>query len=96
MAPRAVPTDAPCTSKGVPDTLQKIQTKALHNVLNLTSSPNSQSQAAQISRPGTPAVQNQAAAPVWKVLVLDEQSKDVLATVLRVQDLRDSGVTLHV
>ncbi|CAE6525240.1 unnamed protein product [Rhizoctonia solani] len=81
---------------GVPDTLQKIQTKALQNVLNLTSSPNSQSQAAIVSRPGTPAQQAQAAAPVWKVLVLDEQSKDVIATVLRVQDLRDSGVTLHV
>jgi sec1 family domain-containing protein 1 len=34
--------------------------------------------------------------PVWKVLVLDQQTKDVLATVLRVQDLRDVGVTLHV
>lgn len=33
---------------------------------------------------------------VWKVLVLDQQTKDVLATVLRVQDLRDVGVTLHV
>ena len=30
------------------------------------------------------------------MLVLDELSKDVLATVLRVQDLRDMGVTLHV
>ncbi len=34
--------------------------------------------------------------PVWKVLILDQQTKDVLATVLRVQDLRDAGVTLHV
>lgn len=34
--------------------------------------------------------------PVWKILVLDQQTKDVLATVLRVQDLRDVGVTLHV
>ncbi|THH33124.1 hypothetical protein EUX98_g1077 [Antrodiella citrinella] len=34
--------------------------------------------------------------PVWKVLVLDQHTKDVLATVLRVQDLRDAGVTLHV
>ncbi|CAG7852025.1 SubName: Full=Related to SLY1 protein {ECO:0000313/EMBL:CCA75728.1} [Serendipita indica DSM 11827] len=33
---------------------------------------------------------------VWKVLILDNRSKDVLATVLRVQDLRDVGVTLHV
>lgn len=32
---------------------------------------------------------------VWKVLILDEQSKDVLATSLRVQDLREQGVTLH-
>jgi len=34
--------------------------------------------------------------PVWKILVLDEVSKDILATVLRVHDLRDVGVTLHV
>jgi len=33
---------------------------------------------------------------VWKILVLDQQTKDILATVLRVQDLRDVGVTLHV
>lgn len=80
----------------IPDTLQKIQTKALHDVLNLKFAPNTQPQAPLISRPGTPAQQAQVAAPVWKVLVLDEQSKDVLATVLRIQDLRDSGVTLHV
>lgn len=34
--------------------------------------------------------------PVWKILVLDQETKDILATVLRVQDLRDIGVTLHV
>ncbi|KAG8763794.1 Vesicle trafficking between the ER and Golgi [Ceratobasidium sp. 423] len=56
---------------GTPDTLQKIQTKALQNVLNLTSSPNSQSQAAIVSRPGTPAQQAQAAAPVWKRIAED-------------------------
>jgi hypothetical protein len=33
--------------------------------------------------------------PTWKVLVLDKQSQDVLATTLRVQDLRELGVTLH-
>jgi hypothetical protein len=33
--------------------------------------------------------------PTWKVLVLDQRAQDVLATTLRVQDLRDSGVTLH-
>ena len=34
--------------------------------------------------------------PVWKILVLDQHTQDVLATVLRVTDLRDAGVTLHV
>jgi sec1 family domain-containing protein 1 len=34
--------------------------------------------------------------PIWKILVLDQETKDILATVLRVQDLRDIGVTLHV
>ncbi|CAD6580664.1 MAG: Vesicle trafficking between the ER and Golgi [Cyphobasidiales sp. Tagirdzhanova-0007] len=33
--------------------------------------------------------------PTWKVLVLDQRAQDVLATTLRVQDLRDNGVTLH-
>ncbi|WAQ87115.1 hypothetical protein PtA15_8A16 [Puccinia triticina] len=36
-----------------------------------------------------------ASLPTWKVLVLDKQSQDVLATTLRVQDLRELGVTLH-
>ena len=34
-------------------------------------------------------------AAAWKVLVLDARAQDILATTLRVQDLRDQGVTLH-
>ena len=33
--------------------------------------------------------------PIWKVLVMDKTSQDILATSLRVQDLKDHGVTLH-
>ncbi|KAH9810424.1 Sec1-like protein [Melampsora americana] len=33
--------------------------------------------------------------PPWKVLILDQRSQDILATSLRVQDLRALGVTLH-
>ncbi|KAJ1031751.1 hypothetical protein NDA13_002140 [Ustilago tritici] len=60
------------------------------------------------SRPGSAAGQNDSAAAagaadpsipsgplVWKVLVMDKVSKDILATSLRVQDLRENGVTLH-
>ncbi|KAG8968624.1 Vesicle trafficking between the ER and Golgi [Tulasnella sp. 419] len=80
--------------------LQQAQTAALLTLLNDTQSPSQQSSSsttAVVSRPGTPGPPAGATAPpVWKVLVLDAQSKDVLATVLRVQDLRDTGVTLHV
>ncbi|KAH8835602.1 Sec1-like protein [Flagelloscypha sp. PMI_526] len=63
-----------------PTTLQQAQTRALLSLLNLN-------QATELvpSKPGTK-----------NILVLDQHTKDVLATVLRVQDLRDVGVTLHV
>ncbi|KAJ2391597.1 Vesicle trafficking between the ER and Golgi [Coemansia sp. RSA 2559] len=35
------------------------------------------------------------AAPIWKVLVFDSFCRDVVSTVLRVNDLRDNGVTVH-
>jgi hypothetical protein len=46
--------------------------------------------------PTTLKVPAAAGPPIWKILVLDQETKDILATVLRVQDLRDIGVTLHV
>lgn len=68
-------------------TLQQSQTASLLSLLNLNA-------------PTVPGVETTGLAtngpPVWKVLILDQRSKDVLATVLRVQDLRDVGVTLHV
>ncbi|GAA5989777.1 hypothetical protein JCM11641_006030 [Rhodosporidiobolus odoratus] len=33
--------------------------------------------------------------PTWKLLVMDKHAQDIMATSLRVQDLRDAGVTLH-
>ncbi|KIJ65059.1 hypothetical protein HYDPIDRAFT_27790 [Hydnomerulius pinastri MD-312] len=82
-----------------PTTLQQAQTDALLSLLNLNSTP----ETIPVSGSSTPAKSGAAgkaptstAPSVWKVLVLDQQTKDVLATVLRVQDLRDVGVTLHV
>lgn len=79
-----------------PTTLQQAQTDALLALLNL-SDPTAPSGTATQPK-SAPAVKTPSStAPlVWKVLVLDQQTKDVLATVLRVQDLRDAGVTLHV
>ncbi|KAG6842426.1 hypothetical protein C0991_007556 [Blastosporella zonata] len=68
-------------------TLQRAQTDAILSLLNLNDPANT-GKSPKGSQPTGP--------PVWKILVLDQQTKDVLATVLRVQDIRDVGVTLHV
>ncbi|KJA28629.1 hypothetical protein HYPSUDRAFT_34084 [Hypholoma sublateritium FD-334 SS-4] len=78
----------------VPTTLQQAQTNALLNLLNLNQPVETPSQS--IGKGGSGAKSTILGPPVWKVLILDQQTKDVLATVLRVQDLRDAGVTLHV
>ena len=33
--------------------------------------------------------------PVWKVLVFDNLGRDIVSSVLRVNDLRSKGVTIH-
>ncbi|KAI0698407.1 Sec1-like protein [Cerioporus squamosus] len=80
-----------------PPTLQESQTNALLTLLNLNNAVEPSSNPAQTAGKG-PSLKVAAPSgpPVWKVLVLDQHTKDVLATVLRVQDLRDVGVTLHV
>ncbi|TFK41945.1 Sly1 vesicle trafficking sec1-like protein [Crucibulum laeve] len=76
-----------------PTTLQQAQTNALLHLLNLNQPVDASNPGKSTSGFNTPPV---SPPPVWKILVLDQQTKDVLATVLRVQDLRDVGVTLHV
>ncbi|KAH8120257.1 Sly1 vesicle trafficking sec1-like protein [Phellopilus nigrolimitatus] len=81
-------------------TLQQSQTNAILQLLNLnkpTDTSSDGSAALAAGKPGSKLnIPTASGPPVWKVLVLDERTKDVLATVLRVQDLRDVGVTLHV
>jgi len=33
--------------------------------------------------------------PIWKILVFDNLGRDVISSVLRVNDLRAQGVTIH-
>ncbi|THH00684.1 hypothetical protein EW026_g1893 [Hermanssonia centrifuga] len=82
----------------MPSTLQQAQTNALLTLLNLNNPiDTAHGTPSNATKPGSstkaPATTGP---PVWKVLILDQYTKDVLATVLRVQDLRDVGVTLHV
>ena len=77
-------------------TLLQSQVNSLLTILNLNQP--GPSSAGPLTRPNSPAngVDDTASAPlIWKVLILDELSKDILATSLRVQDLREQGVTLH-
>jgi hypothetical protein len=81
-------------------TLLQSQTTALLTLLNLNHAPSANAGSGTTGpfpRPATPSTTfDETAQPlVWKVLVLDDQSKDILATSLRVQDLREQGVTLH-
>ncbi|KAJ2725998.1 Vesicle trafficking between the ER and Golgi [Coemansia sp. Benny D115] len=41
------------------------------------------------------ADKNDAQTPIWKVLVFDTFCRDIVSTVLRVNDLRDNGITVH-
>ncbi|KAH9964125.1 Sec1-like protein [Russula dissimulans] len=81
-----------------PITVQQAQTNALLSMLNLNTPV--EPSFSLVSASGKAASGLKApttAGPlVWKILVLDQETKDILATVLRVQDLRDIGVTLHV
>ncbi|KAI5836004.1 Sec1-like protein [Schizophyllum commune Tattone D] len=75
-------------------TLQEAQTLALLTLLNLNNPPEPTQSTAGGASKG--AITPSTGPPVWKILVLDQHTQDVLATVLRVTDLRDAGVTLHV
>lgn len=81
-------------------TLQEAQTAALLTLLNLNNPVESPSTSTSSGTKGGSAANAKISVPTgpptWKILVLDQHTKDVLATVLRVQDLRDVGVTLHV
>lgn len=81
-----------------PVTVQQAQTNALLSMLNLNTPVEPSASVVSASGKAAPGLKVTAASgpPVWKILVLDQETKDILATVLRVQDLREIGVTLHV
>jgi hypothetical protein len=68
-------------------TLRDSQILALNSLLSLNSS----------SPAATTSTSSNSVAPIptWKVLIMDKIAQDVMATSLRVQDLREQGVTLH-
>ncbi|BGP18919.1 hypothetical protein JCM10213_005495 [Rhodosporidiobolus nylandii] len=71
-------------------TLRDKQVQQLQSLLALNSSAPTPSSTTSALAP-----QQHGQLPTWKVLVMDKVAQDVMATSLRVQDLRDAGVTLH-
>lgn len=78
------------SSTGKPGSLRDCQVASLTALLNLNPSSPSTSTSSALAAPSS-----NPNAPIWKVLVLDARSQEVLATTLRIQDLRDNGITLH-
>ena len=79
-------------------TLRDRQIKAIERVLNLNEDPPQSSDdqiAANGYLPALPALNNPDGSPIWKVLVFDNLGRDVISSVLRVNDLRACGITIH-
>jgi sec1 family domain-containing protein 1 len=70
--------------------LRDLQRKALLKLLNLNSEEEEQNAQANDL---LPQVAN--GEPVWKFLVFDKLGQDIISSVLRVSDLREAGVTVH-
>lgn len=89
--PGAAPGGVQAQSSSHATSLRSAQVHSLLSMLNFNnpafSHTSSAGQQGDKSVPPAPLV--------WKVLIMDPTSTDILATSLRVQDLRENGVTLH-
>jgi hypothetical protein len=74
-----------------PPTLRELQKKALLRVLNLNAEDDHDASA----QPNDLVPGVTKGDPVWKFLVFDKMGQDIISSVLRVSDLREAGVTVH-
>ncbi|KAE8144500.1 Sec1-like protein [Aspergillus avenaceus] len=78
-------------------TLRDRQVASIQKILNLNHDPHTEDSHHDASAQGlisTPIL-NEDGDPIWKVLVFDNMGRDVISSVLRVNDLRTWGVTIH-
>ncbi|KAF7617085.1 hypothetical protein AFLA_005133 [Aspergillus flavus NRRL3357] len=77
--------------------LRDRQVASIQKILNLNHEPQTEDSHHDTSAQGiisTPIL-NEDGDPIWKVLVFDNMGRDVISSVLRVNDLRTWGVTIH-
>jgi len=72
---------------------------SIQKLLNLNHDPqpaedNTLDQSGGLISHSTPIL-NEDGDPIWKVLVFDKMGRDVISSVLRVNDLRAWGITIH-
>ena len=74
---------------------------SIERILNLNHLPQDPSElqhdpsAANGLIPQSTPILNSDGEPIWKVLVFDNLGRDVISSVLRVNDLRGWGITIH-
>ncbi|KAI9849917.1 MAG: Vesicle trafficking between the ER and Golgi [Sclerophora amabilis] len=83
-------------------TLRDRQVASIAKILNLNSDHDTDSESQQDQHtanggllPKATPVLNADGEPIWKILVFDDFGRDVVSSVLRVNDLRSWGVTIH-
>lgn len=68
---------------------------SIEKILNLNHDQSKHESEANGLIPSSAPILNEEGEPIWKVLVFDNLGRDVISSVLRVQDLRNFGVTIH-
>ncbi|KAI5851808.1 Sec1-like protein [Tricharina praecox] len=76
-------------------TLRDRQVASIEKILNLNHDQPKPEPDANGLVPAAKPLLNEDGEPIWKVLVFDNLGRDVISSVLRVQDLRNFGVTIH-
>ncbi|KAF2706432.1 Sec1-like protein [Pleomassaria siparia CBS 279.74] len=80
-------------------TLRERQIASIERILNLNSPIQPADAQAEASAngilPANAPILSETGEPIWKVLVFDNMGRDVISSVLRVNDLRAWGVTIH-
>ncbi|KIW88873.1 uncharacterized protein Z519_10357 [Cladophialophora bantiana CBS 173.52] len=76
-------------------TLRDRQIASIERILSLNHDHSSGSNGDATTSPQATSLLNEDGEPIWKVLVFDNLGRDIISSVLRVNDLRSKGVTIH-
>ena len=74
-----------------------VRSASIQRILNLNApkQPSDSDDANSSVQPANTPILSETGEPIWKVLVFDDFSRDVVSSVLRVNDLRAWGVTIY-